>query len=90
MIYYAKIKAQEIPRVGQPGESVTKLTRFAWLLISSGKEAELNKLMCSKISTDDYENLYRLDILGVKDIVLNDNVVHQDIKDQLRRSKDGW
>ena len=46
--------------------------------------------MCSKISIDDYENLYRLDILGVKYIVLHDNVVHHDIKDQLRRSKDGW
>ena len=37
-----------------------------------------------------YKNLCRLDILGVEDIVLDDSAVHQDIKDQLRRSKDGW
>ena len=36
-----------------------------------------------------YENLCRKDVLGVAGIVCNDNAVHQDIKDQLRRSKDG-
>ena len=36
---YTKIKVQEMPRVRQLGETVAELTRFRWVLISSGKEA---------------------------------------------------
>ena len=84
------MKIQELPRVGQPGEPVVEPTRFAWVLMSAGREAELNKLMCTNISLDDHENLCRLDALGVTDIVCDDFVVYQDFEDQLRRSKDGY
>ena len=45
-IDYTKMKVQEIPRVEQLGESVAELTRFGWVFMSSGKEAEIEKLMC--------------------------------------------
>ena len=45
-IDYTKMKVQEIPRVEQFGEPVAELTRFGWVLISSGKEAQIEKLMC--------------------------------------------
>ena len=48
-----KIRVQEIPRVGQLGEPVTELTRFGWILMSLGKEAEINKSICTKTSMDD-------------------------------------
>ena len=48
-----KIRVQEIPRVGQLGESVTELTRFGWILMSPGKEEEINKSICTKTSMDD-------------------------------------
>ena len=51
---------------------------------------KISKLMCTKTSTDDYENLCRLDVLGVTDITCNDIAVFLEFKDQLRRSKDGW
>ena len=80
-----------MPRVGQPGESVAELTiAHGWVLMTHGKEVEINKLMCMKTSIDDYENLCRLDALGVTDIICNDITVHQDFKNQLERSNDGW
>ena len=51
---YTKIKVQEIPTVGQPGELVVKVTRFVWVLMSPEKEAELNRFMSTKTSIDDY------------------------------------
>ena len=59
-----------MPRVRQPGEPVEELTRFGWILIPRpGKEAELNKLLCTKTSIDDHGIFCRLDILGITDIV---------------------
>ena len=52
------------------------------------KKAELNKLICIKTSIDDYENIYRFDLLGVVDIARDNSAVHRDLKGQLRRSKD--
>ena len=37
-------------RVRQPGESMTELTRSIWVLMSPGKEAEINILMNTKTS----------------------------------------
>ena len=64
-----------MPRVGQPGGPIAELTRLGWVLISPGKELELRKLMVIKTSTDDYENLYRLDVLGVTDSVSDEVAV---------------
>ena len=66
---YTRIKVQEMPRVGQPGEPIAELTRLGWVLMSPGEEVELGKLMVLKTSTDDYENLYRLDVLELTDSV---------------------
>lgn len=59
--------------------------------MSSRYDAELNKLMCTKTSIDDYENLCRLCVLGVRDIAHDDSAaMHQDFKDQLWRNKDSY
>ena len=52
-----------MPKVGQGGEPVAEPTRFSLVIMSPGKEAELNKLLCTNTSIDDYDNLCRLDIL---------------------------
>ena len=57
--------------------------------MSPGKEIELSKLMGIKTSTDDYEFLYRLDVLGVTDSVSDKGTVHQAFKEQLRKDKTG-
>ena len=64
-----------MPRVGQLGGPIAELTRLGCVLISPGKELELRNLMVIKTSTDDYENLYRLDVLGVTDRVSDEGVV---------------
>ena len=65
--------------------------------LSWEKKAEINNLMSAKTSKDDYKNLCLVDILlddlmfcrlGVTDIARDDTAVRQDLKDQLRRSKD--
>ena len=75
---------------GQPGDPVTELTCTSWVLMSPAEEAELNKLMCRKTFLDDYENLCRLYVMGIPNIVRDNSAVHHDFKDQLKRSKDGW
>ena len=63
---------------------------FRFSIMASRKEAELNKLIFTKTSRDHYESLCRLDILGLIGNVRDDITVHQDLKDQLRKNKDGW
>ena len=60
------------------------LTRFGWVLMSPGVGAQISELMWVEASIDDYENLCRLDGLGVTDIA---RAWYQECKDQLRRSK---
>ena len=60
---YTRIKIQEMPRIGQSGEPIAELTSLGWVVMSSGKEAALNNMVYTRSSTDDYENLYSLDVL---------------------------
>ena len=46
-----------MPTVRQPGKLVAELIRSDLALMSPGKEAEINKLMHTKTSIDDYKNL---------------------------------
>ena len=57
--------------------------------MSPGKEVELSKLMVIKISTADYENLNRLDVLGVASSVSDEGTVHQEFKEHLKKDKNG-
>ena len=43
--------------------------------------------MVIKTATDNYENLYRLDILGVTDRISDEGTVHHKFKEQLRKDK---
>ena len=38
---YAKIKTENKPKIGCPGESVARLTQFGWTIMSPGKEVDL-------------------------------------------------
>ena len=87
---YTRIKVQKMPRLGQPGEPIAELTRLGWVLMSSGREVELSKLMVMKTYTVNYENLYRLDVLVVTDSVSDEGIVHQEFKEKLRKDKNGW
>jgi hypothetical protein len=64
---YAAIKIAEPPRVGLPRELVVEKTRFGWTMMSPGKEFDHSKMLLTQSSQSDYEDLCRLDVLGLED-----------------------
>ena len=64
---YTKIKTRERARFGQPEEPIAELTKLGWVVVSPGQETSVTKMLFSKTSVHDYENLCNLDVLGVKD-----------------------
>ena len=88
---YAKIKTQTKPRIGQQNEPVAELTKFGWFVMSPGTEIEKSTMMLTQASQGDYEDLCRLDVLGLADAPEHDqNTVHAEFKEQLGRSPEGW
>ena len=89
---YAKLKTNQPPRVGQPGQPVVELTRFGWTIMSPGKEScNITNMLLNQTSQVDYEELCRLDVLGLRDTPTNDqNSVFDEFKEQLTRGPGGW
>ena len=80
---YAWIKMQAKPRVGKPGEPVAELTRLGWTIMSPGKEADLTDMFLTQTSSCDYEQLCRLDVLGLEDRPSGDQTsVYEEFKEQ--------
>ena len=87
---FSKLKNPGKPRVGKSREPVAELTQFWWMMISLGHELEHRKLLFARSSTsEDYERLCSLDILGLESKA-EQNPVHQEFKDQLEKSPEGW
>ena len=88
---YSKIKTASKPRVGSPGEPVAELTKFGWTIMSPGEEVNLNNMLLTQVHSDDYEQLCRLDVLGLHDNATGDQQnVYSEFKEQLSQSKEGW
>ena len=89
---YAKLKTDSGPKIGKPGEPVAELTRFGWVIISPGKETlDLTNMLLTQTLHLDYEELCRLDVLGLSDKPTNDqSTVYPEFKEQLVRDKEGW
>ena len=88
---YAKIKTTERPRVGKPGEPVGEKTKFGWTLIANGKHVDYTGLLVNQTSQADFEDLCRLDVLGLRDRPENDQgEVYTEFREQLQRSNEGW
>ena len=88
---FATIKTAESPRVGLPGEPVAEKTRFGWTIMSSGKEFDHSKMLLMQTSQADYEDLCRLDVLGLEDRPEHDQyAVHAEFCEQLVRHPEGW
>ena len=87
---YARIKTCTSPKIGNPGEPVAEFTRFGWTIISPGQEMGLNKLYLARSSTQDYEDLCKLDVLGLEEREYSEDSVYDRFKKQLTRSPEGW
>ena len=87
---YARIKTETRPRIGKPGQPVAELTRFGWTLISPGKDVDLTNMFLTQTSSMDYENLCKLDVLGLEDSPEgSQQSVYDEFKEQLVRRPDG-
>ena len=88
---YAKIKTESCPRVGKQGEPIAELAKLGWFIISPGKEFDHHHMLVTQTTQQDYENLCRLDVLGLVDAAEHDQgSVYSEFKEQLVRSPNGW
>jgi len=88
---YARIKTETKPKIGQENDPIAELTKFGWFLMSPGKEFDKNIMLLTQTSQSDYEELCKLDVLGLRDMADHDQtMVYEEFKEQLTRSQDGW
>ena len=88
---YAKIKTGTRPRIGRPGEPVAEYTRLGWTITSPGKELDFGNMFLTQTSAIDYEELCKLDVLGLKEKPSGDQeTLYEEFKEQLSRSAKGW
>ena len=88
---YARIKTENRPLIGKDGEPVAELTKLGWFIMSPGQEFDRNSMILTQTSQVQYEELCRLDVLGLADNALNDQqAVYSEFKEQLVRSEKGW
>ena len=89
---YAKLKTESAPKIGEPGEPVAELTKFGWIIMSPGKEPlDITNMLLTQTSHVDYEELCRLDVLGLSDTPTNDQRnVYTEFQEQLTRDEKGW
>ena len=81
---YSKMNTSSKPRVGTPGEPVAELTKLGWTIMSPGKEVDLDNMFLTQVHREDYEQLCRLDVLGLKDSPAGDQEnVYSEFKEQL-------
>lgn len=81
---YARIKTRTAPRIGSSDEPVAELTKLGWTIISPGKEVDLTNLYLTRSSSEDYERLCALDVLGLEEASCgNHDEVYQKFKNQL-------
>ena len=88
---YAAIKTSERPRVGLPGEPVAEKTKLGWTIMSPGTEIDHTKMLLTQTSHVDYEELCRMDVLGLEDTPEHDQrAVYSEFREQLVRDPEGW
>ena len=88
---YARIKTETKPRIGQENDPIAELTKFGWFLMSPGTEFDKNTMLLTQTSQSNYEELWRLDVLGLRDMPEHDqSMVFDEFKERLTRSPEGW
>ena len=77
---FSKIKTNMPARIEKTVEPVADLIKFLWMIISPDQE-DYSKAYMTQSITHDYEQLYRLDVLGLVDTSDGDqNIVYTEFK----------
>ena len=87
---FTRIKTDKKPLIGKAGEPIAEYTRMGWFTMSPGKEFDRigSTMLLTQTTQANYEELCRLDILGLKDSSDDDQLVHAEFKEQLQRSQE--
>ena len=86
---YCNIKEKKEPRIGRPGQPVAELTKFGWVVMFPGEEIDKQSFLTQ--SATDYDNLCRIDVLGLQDTADGDQQsVFSEFKEQLQRDPESW
>ena len=87
---YAGIKMETKPQVGDKDKPIADLTKMEWFIMSPGTVFDRNTMLYSQTSQSDYEELCRMDVLGLADASHSDQrFVHEEFKEQSYRDKEG-
>ena len=88
---YARIKRETKPHVGKEGEPVAEYTKLGWFIMSPGEEFDRSTMLLTQTSQTDYEELCRLDVLGLADAPTHDQeTVYSEFKEQPKRDPERW
>ena len=88
---FAKIKTGTRPRVGNQGDPVAEHTKLGWFMLSPGEESVATRVLLTQTSHIKYDELCRLDALGLGDSPQQDQrEVYAEFREQLTRDEAGW
>ena len=83
---YCRIRTEEVYK-GKPGEPIVEGTTFGWV-IHGGNDSNSQNFFSR--DTSDYERLYDLDVLGVRDRGEDDELdVYTEFKENIVRKHNG-
>lgn len=84
---YARIKTETKPHIGRDGEPIVERPKLGWFIMLPGQEFDCNRMM---LTQTDYEELCRLDVLGLADSSEHDQLaIYREFKEQLL-GNEGW
>ena len=70
---------------------MAELTKFGRILVSPGQGVELSQMFLTQTSSVEYEELCRINVLGLADTPVGDQeAVYEEFKEQLSRNPEGW
>ena len=76
------------PRIGNQGEPVAERTKLGWVILSPEEEIDTTHMFLTQTSQVDYEELCKLDVLGLADTPQHDQgEVYREFCDSYRAVK---
>ena len=88
---YSRIKTSTSPKIALSGQPAAEKTTLSWTIMSLGHEHEAGITFFTQSTSVYFEQLSRLDVLGLADSSTNDqDVVYSEFKEQLIRHPDGY